>query len=121
MKRIVIIGMLLMLALNITACSMNTNDELNQESSNEEITLGKVPMLYVDNTIASYVKSDSFQNSNIDERINGMRGLLDSLLQDNFIRDYNIYDKSNPVRVEYTYMEGEVGCIFLSDINLNQN
>ncbi|MDY4743113.1 MAG: hypothetical protein SO361_08395, partial [Lachnospira sp.] len=79
MKRIVIIGMLLMLALNITACSMNTSDELNQESSNEEITLGKEPMLYVDNTIASYVKSDSFQNSNIDERINGMRGLLDSL------------------------------------------
>lgn len=41
MKRIIIIGMLFMLALNIMACSMNTGDESNQESSNEDVTLGK--------------------------------------------------------------------------------
>jgi len=48
-----------------------------------------------------------------------MRGrrALNSLLQNNFIRDYNIYDKSNPICVEYKYLEGEVRWVFISDIN----
>lgn len=93
-------------------------DDMNFETS---IDPSVSYMSYVDNKISTYVKSDAFQKENLDDRVLGMKDIMDSLLKDNYLQGYKVYDKSDNPRVEYTYAGGGIGCTFLSEFKKNQN
>lgn len=125
MKKMMIIGGVLVIMLIFTSCSKKDLAEETTAASQEEPTTVDANdmsyMTYVDDTINTYVKSEAFQKGNLNDRLQGMRKILDSLVGDNYLQNYHIYDNSDRPRVEYTYAGGEIGCTLLTELKNNQN
>lgn len=122
MKKIIIIGGVLILMFFIASCTKK-EDVYTKPTliNNEESSANDNNMSHVDDKITAYVKSESFQNGNLNDRIQGMKEVLDSLVKEHYLKDYKIYDQSDRPRVEYTYSGGEIGCTLLTEFKKNQN
>ena len=123
MKKIIIIGGVLILIFFIASCAKQEDVSTNPTIVNSEdsSTNDNNSVSYVEDKIAAFVKSESFQKGNLNDRIQGMKEVLDSLVKENYLKDYKIYNQSDRPRVEYTYSGGELGCTLLTEFKKDQN
>jgi hypothetical protein len=123
MKKIIIVGGVLILMFFIASCTIKEDVSTNPTLFNyeEPSTNDNNSMSYVDDKIAVFIKSESFQKGNLNDRIQGMKEVLDSLVKEHYLKDYKIYNQSDRPRVEYTYSGGEIGCTLLTEFKKNQN
>lgn len=128
MKQIIIMSLILVSIFTFKLCgkressSPETDDptECTYESVEESTTNGWLKnMSYVDSKIHSVIVTDDFQKANLDGRIKLMQNVMEQLLEEGSIENYQIstYHKN----ISFKYAGGALGTIMLEDFRKDLN
>lgn len=134
MKKIIILGELLFVMCFNIACGnkvdtpitditingTKTNDNtLEDKDSPDDAYLER--MAVVNDKISLTIKSKSYQSGNIETRSQLINEVLETLMKDQYLKDYTVYTEGENPHAEFTYQGGGTGCVMFCDFKKDQN